>query len=49
MDEKELATAYGPYSHAARALCLWRGTEAWEFWKSGLGAEDSQLASGEQP
>lgn len=34
MDEKELATAYGPYSHAARALCLWRGMVAWEAWKA---------------
>jgi hypothetical protein len=33
MDEKELLEAYGPYTHAARALCLWRGVEAYEFWK----------------
>jgi len=33
MDDKELALAYGPYSHAARALCLWRGMEAWEEWQ----------------
>lgn len=30
MDARELAEAYGPYTHAARALCLWRGKEAWQ-------------------
>jgi len=34
MDEKELLEAYGPYSHAARALCLWRGVEPFAFWKT---------------
>src|SRR5262245_17204564 len=34
MDEKDLLEAYGPYTHAARALCLWRGVEPFEFWKS---------------
>jgi len=34
MDEKELLEAYGPYTHAARALSLWRGAEAFDFWKS---------------
>jgi hypothetical protein len=34
MDEKDLLEAYGPYTHAARALCLWRGVEPFDFWKS---------------
>jgi hypothetical protein len=33
MDEKDLLEAYGPYTHAARALCLWRGVEPFDFWK----------------
>ena len=35
IDQKELNTAYGPYSHAARALCLWRSVEPFEAWKRG--------------
>jgi hypothetical protein len=34
MDEAQLLEAYGPYTHAARGLCLWRGMEAWEAWQS---------------
>ena len=34
MDEKELREAYGPYTHAARALCLWRGVEPFAAWKN---------------
>jgi hypothetical protein len=34
MDETELLGAYGPYTHAARSLCLWRGVEPYEFWKT---------------
>lgn len=30
LDERDLREAYGPYTHAARALCLWRGREAWQ-------------------
>jgi hypothetical protein len=33
IDQKDLATSYGPYSHAARALCLWRGKEAFPMWQ----------------
>jgi hypothetical protein len=43
MDERELSAAYGPYTHAARALCLWRGTEAWEAWQR-LHAADSRTS-----
>ncbi|QDU25287.1 hypothetical protein ETAA8_03510 [Anatilimnocola aggregata] len=35
MDEKELLSAYGPYTHAARALCLWRGVEPYVAWQAG--------------
>jgi hypothetical protein len=31
--EPELLKNYGPFSHAARALCLWRGQEAWDAWQ----------------
>jgi hypothetical protein len=43
MDEKDLREAYGPYTHAARALCLWRGMEAWEAWQL-LGGQARALA-----
>jgi hypothetical protein len=33
IDEKTLLAAYGPYSHAARALCLWKGIEPMEAWR----------------
>ena len=35
IDQKELVETYGPYSHAARALCLWRSVEPMEAWKKG--------------
>jgi hypothetical protein len=33
MDARQLETAYGPYSHAARALCLWKGVEPIKAWR----------------
>ena len=45
MDEKDLLEAYGPYSHAARALCLWRGVEPFEFWKQ----QHKSVVSGKLP
>jgi hypothetical protein len=42
MDEKDLLEAYGPYTHAARALCLWRSLEPMEAWKQ---SRTSELAS----
>jgi hypothetical protein len=33
MDQKDLLEAYGPYTHAARALCLWRSAEPMDAWK----------------
>lgn len=35
MDEQAIVEAYGPYSHAARALCLWRQVEPYEAWRRG--------------
>jgi len=35
MDQKELIEAYGPYTHAARALCLWRSVEPMAAWRAG--------------
>ncbi|HUE72609.1 MAG TPA: hypothetical protein VMP01_17115 [Pirellulaceae bacterium] len=32
MDSMQLHKAYGPYSHAARALCLWKGVEPVAAW-----------------
>jgi hypothetical protein len=45
MDEKDLLEAYGPYSHAARALCLWRGVEPFEFWMK----QNSTVVNGQLP
>jgi hypothetical protein len=35
MDEKELVNAYGPYTHAARALCMWRNVDPYTAWQAG--------------
>lgn len=35
IDQRELLETYGPYSHASRALCLWRSVEPMEAWKLG--------------
>ena len=45
MDEKDLLEAYGPYTHAARALCLWRGVEAFDFWKMQRAAVRSRMTN----
>jgi hypothetical protein len=34
-DVKKLQQHYGPFSHAARALCLWRSKDPYEAWKGG--------------
>lgn len=34
VDDATVALDYGPFSHGARALCLWRGREAAEVWRS---------------
>ena len=34
-DAATLARRYGPFSHAARALCLWRSVDPYQAWRSG--------------
>ena len=34
VDDETLQTEFGPFSHAARALCLWRGAEPWAVWQA---------------
>lgn len=35
LDDKQIVEAYGPYSHGARALCLWRSADPYAAWKKG--------------
>jgi hypothetical protein len=35
LDQKDLEAAYGPYTHAARALALWRNQEPYQAWLKG--------------
>lgn len=35
VDEPTLNEQYGPFSHAARALCLWRSRDPYEVWQQG--------------
>lgn len=46
MDEKQLLEAYGPYTHAARALCLWRSKEPLAAWRAGN--PQSEIRSSQQ-
>ena len=39
VDEAKLSLDYGPFSHAARALCLWRNKDPYEAWKAGQGSK----------
>lgn len=34
VDDTTLQVEFGPFSHAARALCLWRGAEPWGVWQA---------------
>lgn len=50
MDERDLKEAYGPYTHAARALCLWRGKEAWQVIQPHSGRTAAQpVSTAQQP
>jgi len=40
IDQQTLTDSYGPYSHAARALCLWRSVEPYEAWRKGRREEE---------
>jgi len=33
MEQADLHRRYGPFTHAARALCLWRGMEPYPMWQ----------------
>jgi hypothetical protein len=49
MDQKSLLEAYGPYTHAARALALWRNVEPYEAWRRHAPvAENTSRANTEQ-
>lgn len=45
MDEAALLEAYGPYTHAARALALWRSKDPYQAWKSGAGFQPADRTS----
>jgi hypothetical protein len=51
MDQKDIVKAYGPYSHAARALCLWRGVEPYDAWLAGQAGQSpaGQTSAGPAP
>ena len=34
LDERAIRQAYGPYTHAARALALWRSKDPYAIWES---------------
>jgi hypothetical protein len=38
LDQKDLEAAYGPYTHAARALALWRNQDPYQAWLKGPAA-----------
>jgi len=35
LDQKDLEAAYGPYTHAARALAMWRNMDPYQAWMKG--------------
>ncbi len=45
LDQQTLVDRYGPNSHAARALALWRGKEAWDLWQELEAAENTPSTS----
>jgi hypothetical protein len=48
IDEKTLQEMYGPFSHAARALCLWRSQDPYEVWRSGRGHSNRKDAEAQR-
>jgi hypothetical protein len=46
LDQKDLEQAYGPYTHAARALAMWRNQEPYQAWLNGQTPADK---SGQSP
>lgn len=49
LDDASLLKAYGPYSHAARALCLWKGVEPAEFVGRSQFAPQSAIRNPDSP
>lgn len=43
MDPELMKEHYGPISHAVRALCLWRGAEAWPTWQRYQASQEQGL------
>jgi hypothetical protein len=41
LDQKDLEAAYGPYTHAARSLALWRNQDPYQAWLRGRSASVS--------
>jgi hypothetical protein len=46
MDEAALLEAYGPYTHAARALALWRSKDPYQAWQVAAGSRHAEQHSG---
>ena len=48
VDNETLSQNYGPFSHAGRALCLWRSKDPYQAWRDGMSiVSDSTLQSGQ--
>ena len=48
VDNETLLKNYGPFTHAGRALCLWRSKDPYQAWRDGiLIVPDSPLQSGQ--
>ena len=43
VDNETLHRHYGPFSHAGRALCLWRSKDPYETWRAGKDARSSKI------
>ncbi|MBX9789462.1 MAG: hypothetical protein K2Y37_11150 [Pirellulales bacterium] len=48
VDDRSLDIEYGPFSHAARALSLWRGSEAFTAWRMTMPASRPPAKGGFQ-
>ena len=48
VDNETLLQNYGPFTHAGRALCLWRSKDPYQAWRDGISmVPDSPLQSGQ--
>lgn len=48
-DAEDLREHYGPFTHAARALCLWRGKEPAQVWKEMAASAAKQTPATSSP